>query len=102
MSRKVKVEFFGVIRDLVGKSSRVEINLPHGAAVKDLLHSLFDIYGPKLKERILNSEGEVQSYVKIFINNISLEYGDLDKTLESFGNPDSEVAIFIVPAQVGG
>jgi molybdopterin converting factor small subunit len=102
MTRKVKVEFFGVVRDLVGKTPRVDIELPDNAPVRDLLYSLFDIYGPKLRERILTSDGEMQSYVKIFINNASLEYGDLEKDLENFGGSASEVAIFIVPAQVGG
>ncbi|HLE80900.1 MAG TPA: hypothetical protein VJA25_06380, partial [Dehalococcoidia bacterium] len=64
----IRVKFYGIIRDVVD-GPQVEMQLPRGSRVIDLLRLLADKYGEKFAERVMTSQGGLKTYVKVFINN---------------------------------
>jgi len=63
--RKVKVRFFGPFRDLFGGRD-VEVELPPGARVKDLLRRLGD--KPERERELFAAADALQPHVVIMIN----------------------------------
>jgi len=93
----VKIELFGVIRDLV-KEGIVDIELPDGRGVtfRDIMGQLAERFGPQFRERLFDERG-LSSFVKVYCNGEAIK--DLDKEL-----PSAEEAVIrvIVFAAAGG
>ena len=96
---KIRVKFYGTIRDIV-KDKEVELDGNGLLRVRDIINIFIERYGDKFKNRILTTNGNLQSYVRVFINDESLDYRELNK--EIVNERDSEVLIYILPAQMGG
>ncbi|MEO1435690.1 MAG: MoaD/ThiS family protein [Bacteroidota bacterium] len=81
------------LRKFTGSASTVEIG---GATVKDAIVELTDIH-PDLKQHLLDSDGNIRSFIRIFL-------GDTDiLTLDSEQTELAEDSVLsIVPAIAGG
>lgn len=87
----VKVKFFGILRDRVGKK---EIDLEDFDKIKDLIESLDEKYG--LKEMLIENE-KLRPYVNILVNGENIRFKDgLDTKVKS----GDQIALF--PAAAGG
>jgi molybdopterin converting factor small subunit len=75
----VKVELYGVVRDLV-KDRIVEVRLPdgEGASYGDILENLVERFGPAFRDRLFGSQG-LLSFVKVYADGRPVE--DLDEAL---------------------
>jgi MoaD family protein len=91
---KIKLKILRPFQDVVGQEN-LTIDI-QGTTLQNLLDDLISKY-PKLKEKMLDKNGNVDSFVNIFIN---------DKP--TFANQESEVKlkegdeILIFPAIAGG
>jgi MoaD family protein len=91
---KLKLKLLMPFKDVVGQESlMLDIQ---GTTLQNLLEDLLSQY-PKLKEKMLDSNGNIDSFVNIFVN---------DKP--TFSNQESEIElnegdeILIFPAIAGG
>ncbi len=93
----VKVELYGVVRDLV-KETNMEIHLPDqdGASYGDVLEELAERHGPAFRDRLFGRQG-LLSHVKVYSGG---------KAVEDLGQPlpagDGAVVRIIVFAAAGG
>lgn len=85
---------FGGFRDPLGE--KVEIDLPAGSTVCDLLETLASS-SPNLRDQIFDPTGQVREDVNVMVNGRHILSLEGTKTLLSEGD---EVALF--PAVVGG
>ncbi|MBI3013969.1 MAG: MoaD/ThiS family protein [Candidatus Tectomicrobia bacterium] len=99
---QVKVTFFGVIRDLVGNSPSVALDVRDGCTLKELLGVLCQRYGPDFGAGLMRDDGGVQPFVNIVLNGKTADSFNLEVPLS--GNIDAcqQVDIFIIPAFCGG
>ncbi len=93
----VKIDLYGVVRDLV-KDSKVEVQLPErdGATFRALLEALAERYGPALHDRLFDRYG-VRSHVTVLAAGRVIR--DLDETLPSEDGPAVRIIVF---AAAGG
>ncbi len=96
----VRVKFYGIIRDVVD-GPEVEMQLPQGSTVIDLIHSLADRYGQKFVERVMTSQGGLKTYVKVFINNQEVDSSSLTTRVVTEGE-STEALVYVLPASTGG
>ncbi|MGY5857773.1 MAG: ubiquitin-like small modifier protein 1 [Candidatus Thorarchaeota archaeon] len=92
---KVSVKFYAHLGDLVGKKSKMEIELQEDATVSHLLDIL--LIDSKIKEHMLDEKGEVKSDITIMQNGREIKFLD---GLDTILNPDDEIQIF--PVVAGG
>jgi len=99
---RVKVNFYGLIKDVVDKRSD-EVELPAGASVEDLLQLLVRQHGERFRNRVLTKEGQLQRSVKLVVNNEQIDPARLDFSLTSNRDSSSaEVTVLIFPPVFGG
>ena len=96
----IRVKFYGIIRDVVD-GPQVELQLPQNSTVNDLLRSLADRYGDKFVERVFNSQGDLKTYVRVFINNQEVAGNFLTTRLVTEGE-SAEALVYVLPATTGG
>lgn len=88
---KVKVRFFGTLREFVGLK---EIDLNFGGSssitVRDLILALGDALGKHVSEKLLNFWNEYSSLL-ILVNGVNIR---LSKGLETTVDDGAEVSIF--------
>jgi molybdopterin synthase sulfur carrier subunit len=92
----VKVSFYATLRPVVGAKS-VELVLPEGATVADLLDTLLEGY-PDLRPHLLGEDGQLSRHVHVFVNGRGAVY--LPKRLDTVLALSDVVDIF--PAIAGG
>lgn len=94
----VKVELYGVIRDLV-KDTNVEVRLLDrgGASYKDVLEQLAERYGPAFRDRLFGGHG-LFSHVKVYAGGRPVE--DLDQAVPV--GDGQQVRIIVFAAAGGG
>ena len=92
---KVSVKFYAHLGDLVGKKSRLEIELAEGATVSHLLDVL--LLDSKIKEHMLDENEEVKSDITIMRNGREVKFLE---GLDTILNHDDEIQIF--PVVAGG
>jgi molybdopterin synthase sulfur carrier subunit len=92
----VKVSFYATIRAIVGEKT-LEIDLPEGSSVQELLDRLIERC-PPLGERLLDPAGSLSRSVQVFVDGRSASY--LPDGLETKLRSDQAVDIF--PAVAGG
>ena len=94
---EVKVELYGVVRDLV-KDSTVEVSLPdrEGASYADVLESLAERFGPAFRDRLFGPLG-LLSHVKVYAG--GKQVTDLDQALPDGDGPLVRIIVF---AAAGG
>lgn len=98
---KIKINFYGVIRDVINEP-KIEISLPDNSTVLDLLNVLAERYGPKFADRLLTKNKRLQPYVRLFINNTNVDFHQLDMDLGSKGESTAEATVYVLPASMGG
>jgi molybdopterin synthase sulfur carrier subunit len=91
---KVNVKFYGALVEAAKQQKTAAVNASN---VRELLASLADTYGDTFKQRVLDSKGEPQAFVNIFVNNTDIRQL---KDLETPLNEGDEV--LILPAVAGG
>lgn len=97
---KVKVSFYGVIKDAV-KEPQVEVQMSDAFTMRQLLESLREKYGDKFKSSIFDEKYGVKTYVRFFVNKEPLDNFELDKELRINGE-NAETAILVMPSSEGG
>jgi hypothetical protein len=94
----VNVELYGVIRDLV-RESNLEVTLPvgEGGTYRDVLGELGARFGPEFRERIFDTNGQLLSFVKLYVSGRPVD--DLDQALLARDGPVVRIIVF---AAAGG
>lgn len=92
----MKVNLYASFRALVGAKS-VELELPEGSSVKDLLVRLESAY-PSLRGQLLTPQGEVAGHIHLFVNQRDVSYRP-----DGPGSPlQPEDTVDLFPAVGGG
>ena len=92
---KVKVKFFGHLRDLAGTNAIVEIDLEEGATISQLLDALF--LDSKSMKTLLDEKKEIKPDITLLKNGREIKFLE---GMETRLNSGDEIAIF--PVVVGG
>jgi len=92
----VKVSFYATIRAIVGTKT-LEIDLPEGASIQDLLDRSIERC-PPLGEKLLDPNGKLTRSVQVFVDGRSASH--LPDGLKTKLRADQSVDIF--PAIAGG
>ncbi|TFG30092.1 MoaD/ThiS family protein [Candidatus Thorarchaeota archaeon] len=92
---KVSVKFYAHLGDLVGKKSKMEIELQEHATVSHLLDVL--LLDSKIKEHILDVNEDIKSDITIMRNGREIKFLE---GLSTVLHPDDEIQIF--PVVAGG
>jgi molybdopterin synthase sulfur carrier subunit len=92
----VTVSFYATLRSIVG-AKRLEIDLPEGASLRDLLGALVERC-PALAEKLFDGSGALSRHVQIFVDGRGAAFlpNGLDTKLRAHD------AIDIFPAVAGG
>jgi molybdopterin synthase sulfur carrier subunit len=92
---KVKVKFFGHLRDLIGKKAISEVDLEENATISALLERLS--FDSKTKDAMFDELQQLRSNITILINGREIRFlENLDTKLTA----GDEISIF--PIVVGG
>jgi molybdopterin synthase sulfur carrier subunit len=92
---KVKVRFFGHLRDLVGKKAISELNLEAGATISSLLKKLCS--DSTTKNALFDESYQLKSNITILKNGREIKFLE---NLDTLLGPGDQVSIF--PLVVGG
>ncbi len=93
----VKVKFMGDLRAVVKKRD-LEMTMPQGSTVGDLLTFLADSFGDPFTSWVFSRPGKLHHYILIFLNGQNVkDVGGLGARLG-----DSEVEIIMLPMFEGG
>ena len=92
----MEISFYATIRAIVGAKT-LEIDLPEGSSVQDLLDRLIERC-PPLGEKILDPNGKLSRSVQVFVDGRSASH--LPDGMETKLRADQAIDIF--PAVAGG
>jgi MoaD family protein len=92
---KVKVKFFGHLRDLIGMKAVIELDLEEGASISQLLDVLF--LDSKTMEILLDERKRIKSDISFLKNGREIKFL---KGMETRLDSGDEISIF--PVVVGG
>jgi MoaD family protein len=92
----MQVDFYATLRLAVGQKT-VDVPLPEGATVRDLLDAIVRSF-PQLADQLLTQTGRLAGNVNVYIDGRAAPY--LDDGLDTVLRPDQKVDIF--PAVAGG
>jgi len=90
------VHFYATLRQVIGQKS-VELDMPDGATVRDLVQEMLTRF-PALKRELFDEEGNMFAHVHIFVNGRDAPF--LEHALDT--EVKSEDAIGVFPAVGGG
>lgn len=90
------MSFYATLRQIVG-AKRVQLALPEGATVAELLEAVLSGY-PDLRPHLFGEDGQLSRHVHVFVNGRGAVY--LPKRLETELSTSDAVDIF--PAVAGG
>ena len=93
---KVRVLLFATFREVAGTSS-LDVELPSGATVIDVLERLTEIFGEGFKRLLFKEGGKLGDYVRIAVNK---SYLRIPEELRRTVCDGDEIAIF--PPASGG
>ena len=86
----MKVNFYATLRQIVGQKT-IEISLPPGATVRDLVAVVVESH-PKLYPELIDENGDLYGHLHLFINGRDAPY--LDNALDTIIQPDDKIDIF--------
>lgn len=93
----VRVVLLGELRRLAGRRE-VELRLPAPASIRTLSRALGDACGRGFADRVLTTDGDLQSHVAVFLNGAQIPQGrDADAELTG-----GEVELMLMPMFEGG
>lgn len=92
----MQVHFFATLRQIVGQKT-VDIDLPEGATIRQLVDEILRSY-PLLRKELVSENGQLYGHVHVFVNGRDAPF--LDDALETVLKPDDKITVF--PAVGGG
>ncbi len=92
----MQVHFFATLRQIVGQKT-VEIDLPEGSTVRQLIDEILRCY-PLLRKELLDENEQLYGHVHVLVNGRDAPF--LDDALETVLKPDDKITVF--PAVGGG
>ena len=93
----VRIKFMGDLPTVIGQRS-LELEMPAGKSVRDVLDSLSNSYGEAFTARVFSTPTKLHHYILIFVDGADIKgRGGLDAKL---GN--GEVDIVMLPMFGGG
>lgn len=93
----VRIKFMGDLPVIVGRR-KLQIDLPEGDSVGDLLATLSDIYGEAFTSRVFAGPAELQHTVLVFVDGENIV--ERDGLATKLG--DGEVEVIMLPMFGGG
>ncbi len=93
----VDVRFMGDLPAVVGRR-KLQVDLPAGCTVGDLLSSLSERYGEAFRTRVFAGPGELHHYMLVFVGGENIV--DQDRMATKLGN--GEVEVIMLPMFGGG
>lgn len=96
-TRVVSVTFLGALRRLAGRRE-THVAIDADATVADLLETLGQTYGRAFNDAVFRTPGELQTYVRVFLD--EQEAAPTDRVVA--GGSAGAVALLIVPGFEGG
>ncbi len=69
---KIQAHFYATLRSLLGQKT-VEVDLPEGATVRDLVQALVQAR-PELRSQLLRRDGSLEPSIHIFLNGRDYHY----------------------------
>jgi len=98
--RKMRLEYYGIIQDVVGKRTD-EVLLLNEETVRDLLTSLARRYGEAFSYNVIAADGTLRSNVTILLDGVNINQVDgLDTKLEGYSEGKLAVMNVIGGGQV--
>ncbi len=92
----IKVNFYATLRLITGRKT-IELDLPDGTTVREMLEACFQRY-PPLRAELMTKDDELHGHVHVFVNGRDVPY--LEHVLETrIANTDK---LDIFPAVGGG
>jgi sulfur-carrier protein len=92
----MQINFYATLRQVVGAKT-VEVSLPEGATIRELIAELIRCY-PALQQELLDEQGELYQHVHIFVDGRDAPF--LENGLDTTLSKPQKVGIF--PAVGGG
>lgn len=96
---RVRVRFMGDLRAVV-ESRDLQISLPQGSSVGDLLGSLAERYGDPFAKWLFTGSGELHHYILIFVNGENIQ--DTGGLSTGLGEQEDQVEVIMLPMFEGG
>lgn len=96
---RVEIIFYGFVRDIVN-TSKIVIDTPDQATLRELLDLAAERFGERLRERLLSTSGELASNVQIFVGERPTT--SLDEPIDHGHDLSTEVKVFVLSATAGG
>jgi sulfur-carrier protein len=90
------INFYATLRLITGKKT-VNVDLPEGVTVREMLEAVFKLY-PPLRQELMTANNDLHGHVHVFVNGRDVPY--LEKVMETRIQPEDKLDIF--PAVGGG
>ncbi|MEN2974302.1 MAG: ubiquitin-like small modifier protein 1 [Candidatus Caldarchaeales archaeon] len=94
---KVVIKAFATIREALGETGRISIELPVDSNIQSLLKTLSQLFGERFTSEVLDDNGLLKKTVKIFVNGRDIDFLDGLSTPIKDGD---EIAL--IPPVAGG
>ncbi len=91
---QINVKFFGLVVEAAKKQTQAQAT---ATTVRELLNNLSSEFGESFRKKLLDSNGELQGFVNVFVNNTDVRHL---KEMETPLKDGDEV--LILPAVAGG
>jgi molybdopterin synthase sulfur carrier subunit len=92
-----RIKFMGDLPTVVGRRT-LELDVPAGQTVRDLLRLLSETYGEAFTSRVFSTPDKLHHYILVFVDGENIKgHGGLDATLAK-----GEVDIVMLPMFGGG
>jgi len=93
---RINVKFFATLREIVGEWN-VELSLPEGTTVDEVLRGLTKQYGERFRNYVYNKKGVIHDYLIFLINGESIYAAKGFETILKEGD-----SLIILPPIGGG
>ncbi|MCS7125359.1 MAG: MoaD/ThiS family protein [Aigarchaeota archaeon] len=94
---KVVVKAFATIREALGETGRINIEVSEGTNIKSLIELLSQRYGERFTREVLDNNGLLKKTIKIFVNGRDIDFlNGLSTTIKD----GDEIAL--IPPVAGG
>ncbi len=97
----IRVQFYGMIRDLVAESTMV-IEVDEDTTLADVLQMLVARCGPSLQHALMDEAGRVQRSVCLSVNDVIVSAAALKEPLCPDTSTATEVSLLVIPPVFGG
>jgi len=95
----VRVRFMGDLRAVI-EASELNVKLPRGTRVGELLNSLAERYGDPFAKWLFTSAGELHHSIVVFVNGENIQ--DIGGLSAGLGQQGDQVEIIMLPMFEGG